>query len=232
MKHARLGFALIVAGLIFIPGAQSQAPHNETKAIDPCLGRPALYQPDNIEYTPERGLKFIDALRNVPIAFASSGDKCLGPIPVYKARVSHWETTERDTHAMARTLAPVLAQYSRDTGEEACARMCKTSQGEIVARIVTIRAHVACLAPASTCPEGSVATKETIHSHPPHTAFVANPIDALGWDDPSINGLAQFAGYPNSLSPPDRAMAPVWLVGTNAQLIYLDNPDGVEVERP
>jgi hypothetical protein len=223
---------LMLCIALFLPAGMAYSDGHNKDTSNSCEGIAPLYTPEAHDDAPTHPLGFLQILRDTPIAFAPSGNQCLGPIPIYKTSILHWETPERDTHAMARKLAPLLKQYSKETGLEACARMCKTPTGEIVTRVVTLRAHVVCMAPESTCPEGSVATKEIIHSHPPHPAFVANAVDALGWDDLSIENMARFTGYPNSLSPQDRKMAPVWLVGTEGQLVYLDTPDGTEVERP
>lgn len=208
------------------------SPANTSATEGTCKGILPLYQDGAANEIQNSRLVFIQTMHDIPIAFARSDNACLGPIPIYNAPILHWGRSEPNTHAMARRLAPLLAQYSKGTGLEACARMCQTSRGDIVTRIVTLRSHVVCMAPENTCPGESIATKETIHSHPPHRAFVANAVDALGWNDPLIENRALFTGYPNSLSPQDRDMAPLWLVGTEGQLIYLDTPDGVEVERP
>lgn len=209
----------------------------ETAAQGACGDKKPLYDPDHPPTSAAHadglgygnGLASLLDMAEYPITFASSGDACLGPIPVYL--LSRHTQPARDTHAMARRLAPEMAAYSRRTGMEACARMCTTPQG-VVANLVTLRAHVVCLAEASTCPPGSTPTRETIHSHPPQRAFMANPVDALGWDEPEIDGKLTLSGYPDSLSPNDRRQAPVWMVGTRGQLVWLASPEGTEVERP
>lgn len=213
--------ALLLAGMIF----------STAQASEECKGRPALFDAEKFSEDASR-FGIMGAMKKTPIAFAPSGDPCLGPVPIFAADIFHLGAPERDTHAMARRLAPLLAEYSARTHMEACARMCRVPDGSIVARIVTIHAHVACLAPDNTCPMGSVPTKETIHSHPTQSAFVANAVDALGWGERDIEGMAQFSGNPDTLSPQDRAAAPVWMVGSRGQLVYLDHPDGQEVERP
>lgn len=168
----------------------------------------------------------------LPVAFAPSGNQCLGPIPIFRVTQASPGGAAPSTHQMARRLAPLLRRYSQATGMEACARMCRLPSGEVVAQTVTLRSHVTCLAPPQTCPEGSTPTQETIHSHPPHRIFRATPVDALGWNEPGIEGKWTHTGYPNAVSEADRAQAPVWLVGTEGQLIWLETPRGQEVLRP
>lgn len=167
-----------------------------------------------------------------PVAFVSSGNACLGPIPVFRLTEGLPVVPTRTTHDMARQLAPILHHYSARTGLEGCARMCQTPGGLVVAQLVTLHSHVSCQAPTQSCPAGSQPLSETIHSHPPHRVFLANEVDALGWDEPGIVGTWVWTGYPNAVSDPDRRQAPVWVVGTQGQLIWLATPDGQEVERP
>lgn len=203
------------------------------EAVAECNGRTPLYDPQANTQDASPATSWLGKSpfwQDIPIAFASSGDACLGPIPIYL--ISRHPEPARDTHAMARRLAPEMAAYSRRTGMESCARLCATPQGTIVANLITLRAHVVCLAEPTTCPQGSQPTPETIHSHPPQRAFIANAVDALGWDEAEIEGKLTLTGYPDSLSPNDRRQAPVWMVGTQGQLIWLATPNGTEVERP
>lgn len=171
-------------------------------------------------------------LPDIPVGFVPSGDACLGPVPVWRVATVGTRAAARDTHALARRLAPRLAAWSAQTGMEACARMCQTPGGAVVAQVVTLRSHISCAAPPNTCPEGAHALAETIHSHPPRTAFVANAVDAVGWNEPGIAGRLTMAGNPNMLSPEDRVQAPVWLVTGAGRLVWLETPEGQEVERP
>lgn len=225
VKWTALGLAVLVATIL--PAAK-MAVASEDKA-DECTGKSALFDAASLRIPHGLG-NVLDYLRSVPVAFASSGDQCLGPIPVY--RISMHDHPMHDTHAMARRLAPEMRAYSKRTGLESCARMCRTDKGQIVAQLVTIQSHISCLAEANTCPKGSTPTPETIHSHPPHRVFHANTVDSIGWDDPDIEGKLTWTGNPDSLSPNDRRHAPVWMVGTRGQLVWLDRPDGKEVERP
>lgn len=226
----RIALVFLVAWIGHAAQAQAIAPPTG----DGCGERKPLYDPDHppAQSNPwQDGSPWMPGLAlDLPVAFASSGDECLGPIPVYSLYLHNQE--EPDTHAMARKLAPEMKVYSQLTGEESCARMCRSVNGGIVARVVTVHAHAACTAPANSCPEHSSPMAETIHSHTPRTIFMANEVDALGWDEPAIEGKMTFAGYPDSLSPPDRRQAPLWLVGSRGQLIWLETPDGREVERP
>lgn len=170
----------------------------------------------------------------LPLAFLPSGDACLGPVPVFGLVLQGVEPGREapSTHAMARYLAPGLQEYSQRTGLEGCARMCTTSGGTVVAQAVTVNSHVSCAAPPQTCPAGSVPTAETIHSHPPHRVFLGNAVDGLGWNESGVVGQWVLTGYPNAVSDIDRTQAPVWVVGTEGQLMWLATPEGQEVVRP
>ncbi len=240
MKIAWLGMMGIGALAAGLAGAHP--------APEDCQGRPALYQAveSNQPFLTVPAARWTDTgmapssaprllpkrLDPLPVAFASSGDQCLGPVPIFSVMTEGQVGSTDSTHAMAKRLAPWLKDYSARTGLEACARMCQTPSGSVVARVVTLNSHVSCLAPADTCPAGTTPTAETIHSHPPQRVFLANAVDALGWDEPAIEGQWTFTGYPNQVSDPDRTQAPMWLVGTEGQLIWLDHPDGKEVLRP
>lgn len=157
------------------------------------------------------------------------------PIPVFRARLDFNYIVPTNTpQEMAIQLRSSLATYSARTGFEACARMCRTNAGKIVVVPVTIHSHVACVAPERTCPEGSTPLPETIHSHPDQSAFVANEIDAVGWEDPDIEGVAMFAGDPDTASDQDRKQAPLWFVGRQGKLFYLaeETAEPQEVELP
>jgi len=206
----------------------------------PCSGKPPLYQPERAALSvagldpplTSASLLLASHPARIPVAFAASGDECRGPIPVYAVWHDGRVGERRDSHSMARQLAPMLQEYSQQTGLEGCARMCRSASGGVVAQAVTIDSHVSCIAPPETCPAGSTPLKETIHSHPPQRLFLANAVDALGWDEPGLEGRWVPTGYPNHVSDPDRLQAPVWLVGTSGQLIWLDKTDGKEIERP
>lgn len=223
----------------------ARATDSESRALgqaeaSSCEGRPSLYDPQALTQKHPEGVMdsfsvavpLLRRLADIPVAFATTGDECAGPMPVYSIPSVASSATADTTHEMARRLTPILADYSRRTGLEGCARMCMTPEGLVVARLVTARSHISCVAPDSSCPAGSIPTRETIHSHPPHTVFEANEADAVGWREPGIVGKLTLTGNPNALSPEDRDAAPVWLVGANGRLIWLDRPDGQEMERP
>lgn len=223
---------IVVAGLLGLAGGgtvQAQVDAGTVETTD-CQGKSPLFDVATVAQPAFGAGNMLSYLRAIPVAFASSGDQCLGPIPIY--RISSHEDAARNTHSMARRLAPLMQEYSKRTGLEACARMCRTDAGTIVAQLVTIQSHISCLAPNETCPGGSLPTAETIHSHPPHRVFQANAVDALGWDDPTIDGELTWTGNPDSLSPQDRQQAPVWMVGTRGQLVWLGAKHGKEIEKP
>lgn len=178
------------------------------------------------------GGTLISRLSDFPLTYAASGNPCLGPIPVYRLTLRVSGVPAASTHEMARRLAPALEAYSRKTRFEGCARMCMTPQGKVVARAVTIRSHVSCVAPKRTCPEGSIPTQETIHSHPPGPVFVANAVDLAGWGLDQGLGEVMWIGDPNEPSEEDRVAAPLWLVGADGRLRWLEGPDAATVARP
>lgn len=199
-----------------------------------CVGtRPLYVFPSRLD-APLVGTSATLLSPSLPVAFVPSGNGCLGPIPVFGVMLRGAEATHEaaSTHAMARHLAPGLQEYSQRTGLEACARMCLTPRGTVVAQPVTVHSHVSCVAPPQTCPAGSAPTAETIHSHPPHRMFLGNAVDAVGWNEEEIVGQWVLTGYPNAVSDIDRTQAPVWVVGTEGQLIWLATPQGQEVLRP
>lgn len=227
--------ALVSAQALATPNPPPHEGEQGGRGETPCEYGKALYDPDRPQAsTPDSrewmGDTLLGTLRDTPVGFALTGDECAGPVPLYAIPGS--VDPQPTTHDMARRLAPVLANYSNRTGYEGCARMCLTSDGEVAARLVTARSHISCSAPERTCPVGTSPTPQTIHSHPPQTVFIANAVDEVGWRQPGMVGKLMHSGNANALSPEDRTAAPVWVVGGHGRLIWLDRPDGQEVERP
>lgn len=73
----------------------------------------------------------------------------------------------------AQKVAGVLQRYSVRTGYEACADICKTSDGWF-AQIVSIGSHMSC-STTRKCDQGRYQT--LIHSHPIERSFEANRMD-------------------------------------------------------
>lgn len=143
--------------------------------------------------------------------------------PVAEYRVPYGEATAANASELAHLLAPRLAQFSADNGTEACARFCKTPQGNIRATLITANSHLFCVAPAAMCAPNEL-PKETIHSHPPQHVFCANAVDALLVEDPVKEGACGFAGDPDSFSPTDQRVDKAWLVGSRGQILYWHAP--------
>lgn len=75
----------------------------------------------------------------------------------------------------AQKVGGVLQRYSVRTGYEACADICKTSNGW-VAKIVSIGSHMSC-STTRRCDQGRYHT--LIHSHPIEGSFEANRMDEI-----------------------------------------------------
>lgn len=212
------------------PGAP-EAHVEQAGADQGCLQDTPMFSGDAPPEAPGNK-SLIGRLAELPITFVASGNPCLGPIPVYRLGLAVSDAPVASTHEMARRLAPALAAYSQNTGMEGCARMCKTIDGDIVARTVTIHSHNSCVAPENTCPEGASPIQETIHSHPPGPVFIANAVDLVGWDLMEGEGQLMWVGDPNEPSEEDRAAAPLWLVGADGKLRWLASPKAAVVELP
>lgn len=223
---------LFLSGPGFAHGPIPTAPEPPA-SVERCAGITPLYTLPASEEWPERarwqGVRWFP---DVPVAFEPSGDPCRGPVPIYRIPGLEGTVEAADSHLVARRIAPQLRAFTRTTGFEACARMCRQPSGRVIAQAVTVRAHVVCVAPPTTCPAGSTPLAETIHSHPMAKAVQGNAVDAVGWEEP-VEGQWIWLSAPNRFSPQDRRQAPVWLVGSEPwQLLYLDHPEGQEVERP
>ena len=130
------------------------------------------------------------------------------------------DETPAQTLARAGALA---ARYTRESGFEACALVCKTSQGQAALRLTTNFSQVGCLTkrlPAS-CPAGTTMTGETLHSHPQAESVVLNPVDAVF---ASQRRGRRVQLEPERFSDRDLANGPGYLA-TGGHLLHQDGPD-------
>lgn len=163
-------------------------------------------------------------IASYPVDFVASGDDCVGPIPVWKVPGRYVYKADSE-EALVHQMSNDIQDFSKDTGYEACARICKSKEGYFVAQLVTLGSHVSCVASPKTCPLDSVSTEQTVHSHPPNPVFVMNQLDVIGWGVSKDElGRAHYTGEPNEFSPEDKKNAPVWLVAPGPKVFFYDKP--------
>ena len=132
-------------------------------------------------------------------------------------------------HAFLLRLAPVLRDYTRRTGTEACGAIAKDAAGYGVA-LGSNESQIGCLAGEAGVPAGMTWTGETIHSHPAGSFFYLTRNDRkLAWathaEDP---GARTFEASPNGFSDTDYASGPGYLVA-GGRLLYESRPHQQEV---
>lgn len=90
---------------------------------------------------------------------------------------------ELSTDQFATRVSEGLLRFTRETQKEACAVLCKNTQGDWSARLVTIHAHTSCAAIQApeefACPAGYGPMGADIHSHPTVMEYVPNAVDKL-----------------------------------------------------
>lgn len=80
-----------------------------------------------------------------------------------------------DINAFAKIVGVQLRNYTRETGFEACAMICRGKSGWGVAPI-SVKSQLSC-ALTTLCPEGTTPVNQGIHSHPKVIHFKLNNID-------------------------------------------------------
>lgn len=123
------------------------------------------------------------------------------------------ETVQEDhgMDAFARAVAEGLRSHSRATGHEACAMLCRSSQGTWGAIAMTIGSHMACPISNELCPRGMASTGVGIHSHPSQQSFRVNRADQIVLGHLTTIGSGKRAGPTAAFSDEDFAV-PGYLV--------------------
>lgn len=162
-----------------------------------------------------------------PVGYSDGGGNLPEPVGIYRLNLPTF--MGQSPLEIVRAVRPALIEYSKRTGLEACARLCKTNTGVILARLVTTQSHLFCVATTASCLSGETAMDEHVHSHPPQRAFCVNEADWLALGKTGKVGDCHFAGHADSFSPEDRKAAPAYLVTGSGALLYTDGKREVQL---
>lgn len=124
----------------------------------------------------------------------------------------------------AKEVGQYMSRYSGRTGYEACAEICRSSQGQWAAFIGTIGSHSSCKIEPH-CPAGFKPIDKTIHSHPTEKEFVANSVDFMIWEEPYQENHRVKTDDPKLFSESD-FLRPGYLV-VYGQLYFQSGPHAI-----
>lgn len=95
-----------------------------------------------------------------------------------------------------------MREYSKNTGFEACANICKNENGGFGAVITTVESQVSCPI-TNACPKNYKIIGVDIHSHPPALSVTPNKIDKMYLDRKKSFGMS-YSLRPDSISNSDK----------------------------
>lgn len=124
---------------------------------------------------------------------------------------------------LVRSVSGVLQKHSQDTGHEACAQICKSSN-QYAAMVTTVGSHIMCPV-TNLCPEGFTPTHVGIHSHPGGHSYKINPVDKILLNSPFYKvGATEKRGKNNAFSDEDFASGAGYMVNAQGEIFYQDGP--------
>lgn len=140
-------------------------------------------------------------------------------------KISSAIVAEREENLLA-SVADVLQKHSQDTGHEACAQICKSSN-QYGAVVTTVGSHIMCPV-TNLCPEGFTPTNVGIHSHPGGHSYKINPVDKILLNSPFYKvGATEKRGKNNAFSEEDFAAGPGYMVNVQGEIFYQEGPKKV-----
>lgn len=127
---------------------------------------------------------------------------------------------------LVASVAPILQLHSEQTGHEACAQICKSSN-QYGAVVTTVGSHIMCPV-TNLCPEGFTPTNVGIHSHPGGHSYKINPVDKILLNSPFYKvGATEKRGKNNAFSDEDFASGAGYMVNAQGEIFYQDGPKKV-----
>lgn len=129
----------------------------------------------------------------------------------------------------ALTIAPVLQRHTQDTGHEACAMLCKSSQGW-AALPLSVGAHTSCPI-VRQCPISSQPSGVSIHSHRRAGPYRANLADMRMLGVSHAVGTYAKADRPERFSEED-FQSPGYMVTPNGEVWFQAGPSNVRRVTP
>ena len=132
--------------------------------------------------------------------------------------------------AALKTHAPSWALWSAQTGYEACARVCKTSDQRYTWTVVTDQAALFCATSATQCPAGSTDTgaSASVHIHPRGPVSLPTPTDLLF--DPTLRPDETIWVSPDAFSETDLLYNDVYLITPEAREWHHFEKDVYEID--
>lgn len=108
-------------------------------------------------------------------------------------------------------------EWSRQTGYEACARICRQDQ-QYTWTVVTAQGSLFCGVSANQCPAGSMDTGAMAHTHPPFAMTVPAPADILV--EPDLDPSEPIWVSSRSFSETDLLYNDVYLITPDLKILH------------